>query len=97
MGLGNLRLAAPMNGFRGSRHREVTKVEGFDGSGLMIEDMLQALGDDIIDLQPLNLRVRSEVTDTLRPATAAFAGRCHDAGPRIHEGLQRGAIQGGAD
>ena len=86
-----------MNGFRACWDRKVTEVEGFDGSGLMIEDVLQDIGDDIGDLETLNLRLRSKVADTLRPATAAFAGRRHDASPRLHEGLQRGAIHGGAD
>ena len=57
MGFGNLCLATLMNGFRACRDREVTEVEGFDGSSLMIEDMLQAIGNDIGDLEALNLRL----------------------------------------
>ena len=95
--MNDLRLAALMNSLRPRGYREVTEFEGFDGSGLMIEDMLEAFSNDIGDLETLNLRLRSEVADSLRPATAAFAGRRHDAGPRFHESLQRGAIHGGAD
>jgi len=39
-----------MNSLRRGGYREVTEVKGFDGSGLMIEDVLQAFGNDIGDL-----------------------------------------------
>ena len=57
MGFDDFRLAALMNGFSATGNREVTEVEGFDGSGLMIEDVLQAFGNDIGDLETLNLRL----------------------------------------
>ena len=57
MGFGNLRLATLMNSRRRGGYQEVTEVEGFDGSGLMIEDVLQAFGNDIGDLEALNLRL----------------------------------------
>ena len=57
MGFGNLCLVTLMNGFRRGGNREVTEIEGFDGSGLMIEDVLQAFGNDIGDLETLNLRL----------------------------------------
>jgi hypothetical protein len=46
-----------VNGFRGGGDRDLTKVEASDGSGLMIEDLLQTFGDDMVDLQSLNLRL----------------------------------------
>ena len=57
MGFGNLRLATLMNRFRGIGDREVTEVERFDSSGLMIEELLQSFGNDIGDLEALNLRL----------------------------------------
>jgi hypothetical protein len=57
LGFGDLRLGALTDSFRRGGYREVTEVEGFDGSGLMIEDMLQAFGNDIGDLEALNLRL----------------------------------------
>ena len=57
MGFGDLRLGALTDSFRRGGYREVTEVEGFDGSGLMIEDLLQTFGDDMVDLQSLNLRL----------------------------------------
>ena len=46
-----------MNRFHGIGDREVTEVECFDGSGLMIEELLQSLSNDIGDLETLNLRL----------------------------------------
>ena len=46
-----------MNGLCGGGYREVTEIESFDGSGLMIEDVLQAFSNDIGDLETLNLRL----------------------------------------
>ena len=57
MGFGNLCLVTLMNSLRRGGNREVTEIEGFDGSGLMIEDVLQAFGNDIGDLETLNLRL----------------------------------------
>jgi hypothetical protein len=68
-----------VNGLRGGGNRDLTKVKIFDGSGLMIEDLLQTFGDDMVDLQSLSLWLRSEVAQYLRPATPAFSRRCYDA------------------
>ena len=57
MGFDDFRLAALMNGFSATGYREVTEIEGFDGSGLMIEDVLEAFSNDIGDLETLNLRL----------------------------------------
>ena len=55
MGFGDFCVPALMNGLRSGGDGDIAEVERFDGASLMIEHLLQAFGDDVINLQSLNL------------------------------------------